>query len=788
MKIIAPSYNEQLIPDKLRHLNNWVLWARSPRKDGKGTDKTPVNAKTMGNAQSNNPGTWADYKTACNALRQCEGQSIDIGKGKTGTIAGLGFMLTGSGIVCIDLDHVSEDLQAYREGKQQGIVWEFLTQTEGRAYAEISQSGEGIHIFASGQLPEGSRRKNGIEMYDTGRFIAMTGNIVDDNHTTLTGDCTDVLTSLHGKYLAPKQKPAIARQLDPIPVQDVDIQKALYAAARTNKKFLPLYRDGDISLYDNDHSRADQALCDILCYYLHGDTEKIDAAFRTSALYRAEKWDRPTGSTTYGRITTAKAIQGTYEYFNYNAPVKASSRPDPEPPADVTQRETAPDPAGVTPSEPSEELGRLGFSLKWKKQKDGDVYDGIAKCNRNTKLYISFRNLIHDIRYNEFAGYAERLKGDTWQRVTDCDLLEIIARIEERSHNEKGIYADLQAVSKWDLTKDFISDYLLTNAKKVNPVKEYLEGLTWDGVCRIDTLLHDVFEADSNEYTAAAMRLFMLGIISRVYKPGTKFDYMLILQGHQGYGKSAFLKALAVNENWYTSVGSEHMKDTKLLGETAAGKLILEYEELDGIRQTAAEKLKATITRTDDQYRQAYKVLSEEHPRQYVFAGTTNNGQYLSDPTGNRRFLPIPINKKGFLDAETVNQIWAEAYTLYTQGKFTLYLEGETEEAANEYRELATHLICDDYIDDIQKYLNTPTPSGYPIQKTTPSQIYMQLHDTPLGKLNPKEAEKIIRQALGVLGWESKVEKIKGTKKCKRRYVRPAADTKSAVTGAEDTE
>jgi predicted P-loop ATPase len=253
---------------------------------------------------------------------------------------------------------------------------------------------------------------------------------------------------------------------------------------------------------------------------------------------------------------------------------------------------------------------------------------------------------------------------------------------------------------------------------------------------------------------------------------------MIILQGRQGYGKSAFLKALAVKPEWYGSIGAAHMGGTdakKLLGEDAAGKIILEYEELDGIRQTTAEKLKATITRTDDQYRQAYSVLSEMHPRQYVFAGTTNNGQYLSDPTGNRRFLPIPITKKGFLTPETVNQVWAEAFTLYKQGNFKLYLDDDVETIAETYRDNATRLISDDFTETIESFLNCRTPNGTPIQETTVKTIYQALCDDPLGKMKYNDAQKIIITALNMLQWTNKQVKING-KNC-RRYVRPQGDT-----------
>ena len=772
-------FNSSTIPDNLKNKPNWILWAKKPR-DGGGTDKIPINARTLGKAQSNNSSTWTDFDTACRSLKaNADGQAGG------GVISGLGFMLYGSGIVCIDLDHIGNDLQAYRDGRQQGIVWEFMHHTEGKAYAEISQSGEGVHIFAAGHLPEGSRRRNGVEMYDDtkGRFIAMTGDLIDNTHTTILDSCTDLLKELHGKYLAPKkQQPSRAVNAAPLPVYDVDIQKALDTANKVDKKFSALWA-GDITGYPSQ-SESDQALCNKLAYYLHGDRTKMDTAFRASGLYR-DKWDRKTGDTTYGAMTIDTAIKDITEFFDYNKqPYKititrregdqtegAGNTPEPVPPTEGT-------PLVIEPEQTYQKLEKLGFSTKWRKQGGMLYYDGVKKCNRNIKLYIWFRNLLNDVRYNEFAGYAERLKGGKWEKISDYDLLQLITRIEKKAYTEGGDYADLKVISEWDIKKEFVADYILENAKRVNPVKEYFESLHWDGKERISTLLHDVLGADNNAYTATATRLFLLGIISRIYAPGTKFDYMIILQGRQGYGKSAFLKALAVNPEWYGSIGAAHMGGTdakKLLGEDAAGKIILEYEELDGIRQTTAEKLKATITRTDDQYRQAYSVLSEMHPRQYVFAGTTNNGQYLSDPTGNRRFLPIPITKKGFLTPETVNQVWAEAFTLYKQGNFKLYLDDDVETIAETYRDNATRLISDDFTETIEGFLNCRTPDGTPIQTTTVKAIYQALCDDPLGKMKYNDAQKIIITALNTLQWTNKQVKING-KNC-RRYVRPQGDT-----------
>ena len=412
------------------------------------------------------------------------------------------------------------------------------------------------------------------------------------------------------------------------------------------------------------------------------------------------------------------------------------------------------------------------YVFNYKTVKGEQVATTIKKCNRNIETYILDRDLLSDFRYNEFAEYAEKLGNDgDYHRITDRDLLSLIDKIYQAAEKEDGKRKALAAIKGFDINKAFISDVVISKSKSVNPVKAYFEGLQWDGVNRIDTLLSDTFGAEANEYTAAVTRLMLLGILARVYAPGTKFDYMVVLQGAQGTGKSSFLKALAVRPEWYGSIGAAHMSDKKLLGEDAAGKIILEYEELDGITKKTVESLKATITRQTDQYRTAYSVLSEEHPRKYIIAGTTNRSQYLTDETGNRRYLPVPVTKAGFLSPETVNQVWAEAYQIFTVFKDAadlekhLYLDRDVSILADKQRNEATRLICDDFEEAIFAYLDSVgRKTGEPLKDfedkvilpkdtTTVLDVYNCVPE--LNKMPFDKASKIIRTALKVQGWES---------------------------------
>ena len=228
---------------------------------------------------------------------------------------------------------------------------------------------------------------------------------------------------------------------------------------------------------------------------------------------------------------------------------------------------------------------------------------------------------------------------------------------------------------------------MIADTNKFNPFVDMINNTKWDGVPRIRSLLHDYMGAVKNEYTEECMRLLMLGVISRAFSPGTKFDYIIVVTGPQGIGKSTFFRKLCCNDDWYLE-NLKSIYDEKKAAEKIQGKLIVEFNELMGMRGSI-ESVKAFSTATSDEYRGAYARESEKRRRTCVFVGTTNEAQFLNDRTGNRRFLPVecgvePIKKSLFSDDEVLQkefkQAWAEAYQIYLSGKFSLVLSNKMQE------------------------------------------------------------------------------------------------------------
>lgn len=307
-------------PDELKSLNNWVCWKAVPDANShSGIKKIPINPYTGGQAMSNNPQTWSDFNTAVRT---------------SGNFDGIGFMFSGSGYFGIDLDDCREMIDSYFLGDKTGIVAEFIDTM--KTYAEISQSGNGIHLICRGTLPNGARRRGKVEMYESGRYFIMTGKQIGAFNQIADG--TERVKTLHAKYLgmqksAPVSYPLPMRAIPSFTEQEL-IEKIMNS--QNGGKFAKLY-GGDFSDYPSQ-SEADMAFCSMLAFWCNGDTELMDSIYRTSGLMR-DKWDRRQNGTTYGAITLAKAVSGCQSFYtpatedDYNIYIgKSAKKQKPVPP------------------------------------------------------------------------------------------------------------------------------------------------------------------------------------------------------------------------------------------------------------------------------------------------------------------------------------------------------------------------------------------------------------------------------------------------------------------------
>lgn len=281
------------IPQELKALPNWICWDAVPDEKRGKIKKVPINALTGGGAMSNNPSTWCDFDTA---VRASEKHS------------GIGFMFGGCPYFGVDIDGKEEELEAYQRGENGNIISEFISTLQ--SYAEISQSGKGIHIICRGTLPKRGRRKGSVEMYEDGRFFVMTGNSCSEYEGI--AECSDSIKPLHEKYIGGGHEP-VAKAVPAVSLSSADDIVKAAAGAKNGGKFVALY-GGDTAGYTSS-SEADMALCSILAFWTGCDASKMDVIFRSSGLMR-EKWDRPQSGSTYGALTIQKAIAGCSQVYS----------------------------------------------------------------------------------------------------------------------------------------------------------------------------------------------------------------------------------------------------------------------------------------------------------------------------------------------------------------------------------------------------------------------------------------------------------------------------------------
>jgi predicted P-loop ATPase len=207
---------------------------------------------------------------------------------------------------------------------------------------------------------------------------------------------------------------------------------------------------------------------------------------------------------------------------------------------------------------------------------------------------------------------------------------------------------------------DVVADMARLNS--FHPVRDYLDGLKWDGKHRVDKWLTTYAGASDSKYKQAVGALFLIAAVRRVRQPGCKFDEMLVIeQPDQGTDKSTALAVLAVQDDWFSDDLPLNL-DGKRVIEMIRGRWIIEAAELSGMRKADVEHVKAMLSRRVDRARMAWGRIPIEVPRQCVIAGTTNKSEYMRDTTGNRRFWPVLIER---FDIEALrrdrDQLWAEA-------------------------------------------------------------------------------------------------------------------------------
>lgn len=373
--------------------------------------------------------------------------------------------------------------------------------------------------------------------------------------------------------------------------------------------------------------------------------------------------------------------------------------------------------------------------MAWLSRLTRDASNRFEKTINNAVLVLeNDPNLKGKIATDEFASCGMAIGRLPWDEREE--------RRRWKDVDDAGFYRYLETFYGITGREKLDNALLLVSAKnRVNDVKDYLQGLSWDGTKRVDTLLFDYLGAEDNAYTRAVMRKSLCAAVARAVVGGIKFDNMPIFVGPQGIGKSTFLSILG--KSWFSD--SLTTFEGKEAAELIQGTWINEIGELTAFTRQETQVIKQFLSKTDDIYRAAYGRRTEKYPRRCVFFGTSNDTEFLKDTTGNRRFWPVDVGIHPALKSvwgqlpREVDQIWAEAYTYWQLGE-KLFLPAEVEQMAQaaqmEHRESSGKEGI------ILEFLEREIPENWSSMKLNDRRMYLNGNlRLPDGtKLSPRDA------------------------------------------------
>ena len=304
---------------------------------------------------------------------------------------------------------------------------------------------------------------------------------------------------------------------------------------------------------------------------------------------------------------------------------------------------------------------------------------GVRNSIRNCLTVFQYDPLLSGaLAYNLLTDRTDLVKPIGCQRppgasMTDTDMKYIRLYLEETY----GLTSERKIADAADLA---------AHRNSYHPVRDYLNGLVWDGTERIRFCLRHFLGAAADTYTCEALKLFLLGAIHRAYRPGCKFEVMLCLVGGQGAGKSTFFRLLAVRDEWFSD--DLRRLDDDNVYRKLQGHWIIEMSEMIATANAKSiEEIKSFLSRQKEVYKIPYETHPADRPRQCVFGGTSNAMDFLPlDRSGNRRFLPVqvcPEQAEVHILADEaasrayLQQVWAEALTIYRAGGWKLTFSPE---------------------------------------------------------------------------------------------------------------
>jgi predicted P-loop ATPase len=426
--------------------------------------------------------------------------------------------------------------------------------------------------------------------------------------------------------------------------------------------------------------------------------------------------------------------------------------------------------AAPLPAESVDPEGWRAMLLRGKPRK-GETLGGALPCLANVLVALrhapEWRQVI---ALDEFAGKVVLRRAAPWGAagvVTD----ETITRITEWLQ-----CASLSVSST--TTQEAVSSVAAENG--FHPVRDYLGGLVWDGVDRLDTWLSDYLGATDTPLNRAFASRFLIAVAARVFQPGCQVDSMLVCESDQGAGKSSVFQALA-GEWAIDHMPDLHNKDAVM---QIQGALIAEFAEMSTLRFADVNRVKAFITTRKDKIRPPFGRTTREYPRQCVFAGTVNpdGTGYLKDATGARRFWTVECCV-GWATGRLVDiasfrvvrdQLFAEAVSRYRAGErwhldTTELVQAQAIAAAARYDADVWDQVISDFVAcrDCVTVAEILSPAG-----AVPTPVTQQ----------SRTHQMRVASTLNHLGWK-KAPALSGSKAHRYKYFPPDSEPSTVIRG-----
>lgn len=513
----------------------------------------------------------------------------------------------------IDIDHVLEHRKLI--GEKADTISALVK--DANTYAEISPSGTGLHLYLgiteSFRLTGGNKHQP-FELYTSGRFFTWTETPFGKSkpiRTVTPAQAETILATIGYPWNAPKEETKELIHMNQF--TDEQLLDRMFKS-KNGDDIKKLYM-GESDAYESDASRADAALLNHLAFWSGKDAEQMERLWRESPLGQREKTLKRKDYRIRSIDNAIKSCKETYKPLHEDFEIDFLFTP-----------------------------GAKGDKLYNKNTEN---------VSRVLRYHPDFTGRF---RLDEFKNRMEIKEGEKWRPLIDSDAIVVQSKISI-------LYQFLRTVSK-DMVYDAIIQVSKENA--IDSAQSFIRSLKWDGTARLDSWISKTYGTDDDEYHKTVGSNWLKGLVKRVMVPGSKFDYVLVLEGAQGVKKSTSLDILGAmpdGENWH--VESTMSTDNKDFFMQMEGKAIMEFSEGETASRTEIKKMKAIITTAVDRYRPSYGRIAQDFPRHCVFAMTTNQEEYLKDETGNRRWLPVKV----MLDIVNVewlkenrDQLFAEAY------------------------------------------------------------------------------------------------------------------------------